>query len=322
MKKLSKLLIGASAVLAGVTAAAAASYTVTKSLVKIALDREEPKIYQKARKRITGMENTAQLLEEIAVRSKQFEEEGLETVEITARDGEKLAGHFFENKNAERIIIAMHGWRSSWSKDFCAIYDFWHKENCSVLYAEQRGQGESGGEYMGFGMIERFDCADWVDFINEKTGGALPIYLAGISMGAATVLMASALEMPENVKGIIADCGFTSAYEIWKHVVKNNMHLSYTMFSAAADDLCKKRINMGAKEYSTLEALQNTTIPVLFIHGSDDSFVPVEMTYENYKACAAEKRLLIVPGAEHGMSYIVDKDAYENAVISFFKDFD
>jgi fermentation-respiration switch protein FrsA (DUF1100 family) len=79
---------------------------------------------------------------------------------------------------------------------------------------------------------------------------------------------------------------------------------------------------MSSKDYSTLEALNNTDIPVLFIHGSDDSFVPVEMTYENYKACKSEKRLLIVPGAEHGMSYVIDKDSYENAVLNFFKDFD
>ena len=322
MKKKGKILLGVSAVVAGAVTAAVTSYAITKSLVKVALDREEPKLYKKAKNRISGNENTKEILEQIEAYSKQFEEIPLEVVEITARDGEKLTGHLFNNPNAKRIIIAMHGWRSSWSKDFCAIYDFWHNNGCSVLYVEQRGQGQSGGNYMGFGMIERFDCADWADYVSEKISDTLPIYLAGVSMGAATVLMASSLDLPVNVKGIIADCGFTSAHEIWKHVVNNNMRLSYTMFSSMADDLCKKRINMSSKDYSTLEALNNTDIPVLFIHGSDDSFVPVEMTYENYKACKSEKRLLIVPGAEHGMSYVVDKNSYENAVLNFFKDFD
>ncbi len=322
MKKKNKILLGASAVLAGAVTAAVTSYALTKNLVKIALDREEPKLYKKAKNRISGNENTKEILEQIEVLSKQFVMQPLETVEIVARDGEKLTGHFYKNQNAKRIIIAMHGWRSSWAKDFCAIYEFWHNNDCSVLYVEQRGQGQSGGDYMGFGMIERFDCADWADYVNREISCDLPIYLAGVSMGAATVLMASALDLPYNVKGIIADCGFTSADEIWKHVVNNNMRLSYTMFSSIADDLCKKCINIGSKEYSTLEALNNTDIPVLFIHGSDDSFVPVEMTYENYKACKSEKRLLIVPGAEHGMSYVVDKPSYETTVLNFFKDFD
>ena len=142
-------------------------------------------------------------------------------------------------------------------------------------------------------------------------------------MGAATILMASGLDLPENAAGIVADCAFTSPYAIWKHVVKDNFHLSYDgIRSAAANELCKRKIKTGANSYSTTEALQNTDIPVLFIHGSDDRFVPVEMTYENYKACASQKHLLIVPGAEHAMSYVLDKAAYENAILTFWNRYD
>lgn len=115
-------------------------------------------------------------------------------------------------------------------------------------------------------------------------------------MGATTVLMTAGLKLPDNVKGIVADCAFTSPQAIWKQVVENNLHMPYSIHAAAASDLCKKRINMSSQGYSTVEAMRHCKIPVLFIHGTDDKFVPVEMTCENYKACASEKELLIVPG--------------------------
>ena len=141
-------------------------------------------------------------------------------------------------------------------------------------------------------------------------------------MGAATVLMAAGLDLPSNVHGIIADCGFTSPHAIWKHVANNNLHIAFGLRGAIADEMLKQKIQMGSDEYSTVEALQSSTIPVMLIHGTDDHFVPVEMTYENYKACAGPKRLLIVPGADHGMSYFVEKDRYEEEIKRFWRDFD
>ena len=141
-------------------------------------------------------------------------------------------------------------------------------------------------------------------------------------MGAATVLMAAGLDLPSNIHGIIADCGFTSPHAIWKHVANNNLHIAFGLRGAIADEMLKQKIQMGSDEYSTVEALQSSTIPVMLIHGTDDHFVPVEMTYENYKACAGPKRLLIVPGADHGMSYFVEKDRYEEEIKRFWRDFD
>lgn len=216
----------------------------------------------------------------------------------------------------------MHGWRSIWSRDFGVIAPFWHDNGCSVLYAEQRGQGESEGEYMGFGMLERHDCLKWVQWVNENNPDNLPVYLVGLSMGATTVLMAAGLELPESVHGIMADCGFTSAHDIWKHVMEENLHLHYGLHAATAEALCKKKINMGPKDYSTVDAMRQCKVPVLFIHGTDDSFVPVTMTYENYKACSSPKQLLIVPGAEHGMSYCVEREKYEAVAKAFWQEND
>ena len=323
-KKIKNILIGSGVAAAGIAAAIVVSCKLTEKLVKVALDRELPKSAEKSGKKISGSNaKSAQLEAELAAASERLKNSGCETVEITSYDGINLVGHLRRCENEKRLIIAMHGWRSSWTSDFGAISDFWYKNGCSVLYVEQRGQGESGGGYMCFGLTERYDCLEWIKWANKNGYSTLPIYLCGISMGAATVLMAAGLDLPENVHGIMADCGYTSPHAIWKHVAKNNLHMYYGGITASvANDMCKKKIQIGSNEYSTTDAMRECKVPVLFVHGTDDHFVPIEMTYENYKACQAPKRLLVVPGAEHGMSYLTDKEAYEKTVTEFFEAFD
>lgn len=322
-KKNKRILLVTVAAVASITAATAISYALTKNLVRIALYREQPKSSTRSKRKISGSQGQSRQFENLSLCAEKLKNSSCETVKITAHDGARLVGHLQKCEAPERLIIAMHGWRSSWSKDFGVISDFWHENNCDVLYAEQRGQGESGGEYMGFGLIERYDCLDWIKFANEKGYSALPIYLCGISMGASTVLMAAGLDLPENVHGIMADCGYTSPHAIWKHVVINNLHISYSSItSAMVNDMCRKKIQFGTKDYSCTDAMSICKVPVMFVHGTDDHFVPIEMTYENYKACAAPKRLLVVPGAEHGMSYLVDKKRYEEMSKKFWHDFD
>ena len=311
MTNKAKTFLTGSIAAAGLAACGVASAAVTKKLVNTAMDRSSPLDLPQDRSRFTGSGIRASSLDEATAAKAALERRNPQTVEIAARDGTSLVGHWLTCKAPKRIILAMHGWRSSWSSDFGIISDFWHQHDCNVLYAEQRGQGASGGEYMGFGLIERHDCLDWLNWINQKNSGMLPVYLAGVSMGASTVLMASALDLPKNVCGILADCGYTSIHAIWKHVVKNNLHLSYGIHGPLAERLCKKKIHAGTKDYSTTEALKSSRTPVLFVHGTEDRFVPVEMTFENYQACSAPKRLFVVPGAGHGMSYFVDRPGYE-----------
>lgn len=291
---------------------------LTKEMMKLAMDRVKPEDINKGKARVTGSPEIKDMIEIIEEASRQLENDDNVPVEITSHDGISLVGYWCPCKDAERIIIAMHGWRSSWSQDFGLIADFWKKNHCSVLYIEQRGQGNSGGDYMSFGLLERFDCQTWANWVNCNIENALPIYLAGVSMGATSVLMASELELPDNVYGIAADSAFTSPHAIWKHVTENNLHLPYFMHKASADRMCKNRIQMNANAASTTDALKNCKVPVLFVHGTEDHFVPVEMTYENYKACASEKHLLIVPGADHCLSYLIAKDTYEKTAKEFW----
>ena len=322
MKKSKKnLLIGSGITVGIVSAAAAVSRGVTKKLTSIAMDRPAPNVSEKAASAVSGTDYQSPFSLKRKEAAERLLEKEHELVELEARDGEHLVGHWFCRENAERTIVAMHGWRSSWADDFGLTADFLLNHGCNILFAEQRGQNQSGGDYMGFGLLERYDCADWAAWVQARC--PLPIYLSGVSMGAATVLMASGLPLPENVRGILADCGFTSPHAIWEHVAKDNLHLSYSEARRKTiDAICAQRLNGESANYSCEDALKECKVPVLFVHGSDDRFVPVEMTYQNYKACASEKRLLIVPGAGHGESYYKEPANYERAVLQFWKAFD
>ncbi len=323
MKKSTKSFLIGSGVAAGVAALAAVYHQTVKHLTAIALDRQQPPMpldMEKSRNLLMGSDELSSMMSTIMDAAAVLESRDCETVEIVAHDGIPLVGHWLCPPNPKRIIVAMHGWRSSWSQDFGLIADFWYQNDCAVLYAEQRGQGDSGGEYMGFGLLERYDCRDWITYLDAKFEGKLPLYPVGISMGATTVLMTAGFSLPDSVRGIIADCGFTSPSAIWKHVIEKNLRLPYALYKSAADQLCRQKIQVSADDYCCTDAMKQCAVPILFIHGTDDKFVPVEMTYENYKACTAEKRLFVVPGADHGLSYLTDKNGYESIVKAFWND--
>ncbi len=323
MKKSTK-----TALIATGIAAASATVLVTlhqltaRGFMKFALDRKAPKILEKNQTVFMGSKDILNYIDKLNEGAEALKSKHPETVELLSYDGINLVGHWYPCKDAKRVIIAVHGWRANWARDFGVIADFLHNSGSSVLFIEQRAQGESGGDYMGFGLLERYDCYEWAKWADLKTEGKLPIYLMGVSMGATTVLMTTGFKLPKSVKGVIADCGFTSPHAIWKHVAENNLKIPFGLYSAISNEIFKKKIRIGANEYTCAKALENCNIPILFVHGTDDSFVPITMTFENYKACKSEKRMFIVPEAEHGMSYIVDPKGYEEKLLEFFKDFD
>ena len=315
------MLIGSGVTAVAMALAESMRHGMADYFVRLALDRQAPPHPLGAERRLVASCTDETMLDKIETARKKLSVCAHEVVHIQSRDGIHLVGHWIPVAHPKRIIIAMHGWRSAWDHDFGMVADFFREHDCSVLYAEQRGQGGSGGTHMGFGLMERYDCLDWIHWVNRKHRSSLPIYLCGISMGASTVLMTGGLDLPDNVHGIIADCGYTSTVNIWKHVAKE-AHLSYKMYGGPAGRMAKKRLAVEMDADSCPQALSRCHVPVLFVHGTDDRFVPVDMTYENYKACSAPKRLLVVPGAEHGMSYLVDPKGYESAVKSFWADFD
>lgn len=302
---------------AGVSAVAL--YT-TELMMSMALDRKMPGAARKAAGLIEGSPRVRDLVSRQKAAEEALREEETETVTIRSFDGLELVGHLARCQNPERLVIAVHGWRSSWASDFGMIAPFFRENGCNVLYVEQRGQQESGGDCMGFGLLERHDCVSWAQWADEQNFG-LPIFLSGISMGATTVLMASGMGLPESVKGISADCGFTSPHAIWKHVVEANLHLPYTPMQAwLVDQVSRRKIHVRPDEYSTLKAMETNVTPILFVHGEKDTFVPPEMTRQNYEACKAPKRMVLVPEAGHGLSYVQDKEGCEKQLLEFWAD--
>ena len=324
MKKETKIAIAAVLATSAAAAATATLITCVRLLSDVAVKKDLPKIPVSVRNKISG---GPIIKDDNIVNLAQKKSEALralctEKVTVTNRDGLTLTGHWYRALHPKRIVIAMHGWRSSWSHDFGMIADFLHTNDCSVLFPDQRSHGESEGEHIGFGVLERYDCADWVNHVVQIEDPTLPVYLCGISMGATTVLMASELELSDRVKGIISDCGFTSPYDIWEHVMNDNLKINSKLAFQMANHYISRKAHFDAKEASTLTAVANTKIPILFVHGDADGFVPVEMTKKNYDACASEKQILIVPGAEHGLSFCVDGDSYKKAVLDFFSKYD
>jgi len=242
---------------------------------------------------------------------------GGETVVIKSSTGAALTGHYLKNPEAERIVIMFHGWRGSWDKDCGALGKGFYNKKCSLLIVEQRAQGASEGKYMGFGVLERHDCRQWLSYMTELMP-SLPVYLSGVSMGASTVLMATELDLPSQVKGVIADCGFTTPYEMVGIFAKNMMHMKNLSIVDSVNELCKKKAGYDFKECSTLEAMKKCRIPIFFAHGKKDTFVPFKMTKRNFEACAAPKHFLAVEDAGHGQSYLYEPVKYMKEVEDFF----
>ena len=240
-----------------------------------------------------------------------------EEVSIVSFDGLKLVGHLYLSNNAKRLIIMFHGFRSSWARDFGFAAREFFQEGCSLLIVEQRAHGKSEGEHITYGVFERFDCLEWARYAAERFG-ELPIFLDGVSMGAATVLMASSLRLPRQVRGIIADCGYTSPEAIISRVFHQHSPVPPKLIVPFVSGYGKLRAGFAFNDYSTLDALKVNTRPVFFAHGDADTFVPMEMTLENYRACVAPKELFIAHGATHGLSFLVEHDAYKARLYEFF----
>ena len=248
---------------------------------------------------------------------KWFKEQSPERLWLKSRDGLKLAADYLPAENAVGTIIVVHGYRSNNCLDFSCVFELYHSWNYNILAVHDRAHGDSEGKYIGFGILDRYDVLSWTEYVAKNIGGS--IFLDGMSMGASTVLMTSGFDLPKNVKGIIADCGFTSPFEECKHVLKKDFKLPAFPLLHVCSLGVKVLAGYSLNDYSTLDALKTNKIPVLFIHGSEDTFVPTYMGKQNYDACVAEKEILIIDCANHGESFLKETERC-TAVLKNFLD--
>ena len=255
----------------------------------------------------------------IQSRKEYLSQQETEHITIKSRDGLTLHGDYVRaaGEPAKKILIAFHGYTSN-RMGCSTIASCFLKRGYDAIIVDARAHGESEGKYSGFGILDRFDCLAWINYVNDRFDKKKDIVLHGVSMGASTVLMASGLSlMPDNVKAVIADCAFTSPYDVFAHVLKRDYKLPPFPIMNITDELCRRTAGYGFKEYSTLAAMSRTTIPTLFIHGKNDKFVPVWMSEKNYQTCTAPKDMLLVDNAGHGASLFEAPQLYENKVFQF-----
>ena len=243
-----------------------------------------------------------------------------ESVSLTSHDGLKLAAYVLPAEGeAKGTLVLMHGYRAQGCRDFSCVLPFYHAAGYHIVLPDQRASGRSEGTYVTFGVKERHDCRLWAEYAADRFGKELPLYLDGISMGAATVLYTLALPLPENLAGVIADSGYTSPMAIIGKVAEGVLgrcpKTLLRLASVFAGFLAKFRF----EECNAPDILkENTTVPILFAHGEKDTFVPVSMTLANYEAAACEKQLILSPEADHGLGYLTEKARYEAEILAFF----
>lgn len=304
-------------VLKTVTAFAAAEFLISSYFYRRTMKRGRAKTERTMKMAGTDWSQYADFL---AKRKEYFLSQAHEDVWITSDDGLKLHGTFFPNQVSKRIVLCFHGYTSEGMKDYIALSDYYLRRGFAMLLVDERAHGQSEGEYIGFGCLDRMDALQWLDWIVKTCGTDCKIILHGTSMGAATVLMASGLVLPSQVKGIVSDCAFTSPKEVFTHVLHSMYHMPAFPIIQIADRMNKKRAGYGMDECNAAREVKKSTTPTLFIHGDADTFVPCRMCEKMYENCGAKKWKLIVPGAAHAESYYKDTRRYEEALELLLKE--
>ncbi len=253
----------------------------------------------------------------IQKRKEKMLEQPHEDVFCLSDDGLRLHATWFPGKDPKKVVICFHGYTSQGMSDYVGLSDYYRRQGFGMLLVDERAHGDSEGEYIGFGCLDRQDAMGWIEWILNRCGEEIQILLHGTSMGGATVLMTSGLELPSQVKGIVSDCGFTSAKEVFTHVLHSMYHLPAFPMIQIASLVNKSKAGYGLNECNAAEEVKKATVPILLIHGDADTFVPCKMCEKIYENCASEKKMLIVEGAAHAESYYKDMEAYEEALSDF-----
>ena len=247
------------------------------------------------------------------VRAQDFEEWELESY-----DGITLQGYFLPAKEpTNKTVVFAHGYLGRGS-DMGLFGQYYVDElGYNMFTADMRGHGDSEGDYIGFGWHDRLDLIDWVERVIDEVGDDTEVVLHGVSMGAATVLMASGEELPDNVKAIVADSPYSNVYDLFAYQLDRMFKLPEFPILPTTGLVTNIKAGYNIKEASALEQVKKAEVPILYIHGGSDTFVPTSMTKELLQNTNSEAELMIVEGASHGESIVLERDKYLNTLTRF-----
>lgn len=241
---------------------------------------------------------------------------------ITSFDGLKLHAYYIPTNNPKRMIVCAHGYKGKGEEDFSKAVVHLH-EDTDILLIDERCCGLSEGTIITFGAKEKKDIIQWVEYLNkEKNTNHLPIYLYGMSLGSASVCMTSSHHFDSEVKGIIADCGYSSFKDIALQLAKSWFHIPGWPIIPFLDFYCRVLGHFSLKEADASKALSQSTLPVLFFHGNDDTFVIPSNTQKNYESCSTQKEVTYIDGATHVTSIYTDEKTYFSKLNDFFVKYD
>lgn len=247
---------------------------------------------------------------------------GLSELSILSYDGLKLRSYYYKNpQQTGKLVILSHGMRSSGTGEFAFLHRYYVARGFDLLFVDHRACGRSEGKYLGYGYLESRDLISWAQFANQLYENRVRIYMHGVSMGAAAVLLASAdKSLLANVQSVVSDCAYTSMRAELAWQVKKVVHLHAPLLLKFVDLWCGMCAHYRFKNASPLDAVRQARVPVLFVHGDADDYVPFAMQEELYIACTAKKSKTVIHGASHARSYFTDTPAYETALDVFFSD--
>ena len=243
-----------------------------------------------------------------------------ETVKIYANDGTELVGHFYEKNEDAPVIIFFPGYRGNYAVCGVPFYKVAQRLNWNVLLVRHRAEGESGGQYSTLGAKEKEDCKEWVEWTIQRFGEDCSIYLGGLSMGASYILQACDSLPTSNVRGIVSDCGFARPLDIIDGGTKEKLpkYIPIQAWNIFLEGGTRLYGGFSVKQIDAQKAIQNTSIPILFLHSDTDRLAPIS-EIESY--CNSDiKKLVIISGADHGKSYVTDPELYMEALMDFFKE--
>lgn len=245
-------------------------------------------------------------------------EQDFEYWQQEAFDGITLQGYYLEaEEETNRTVVFAHGYLGR-AQDMALFGQHYYDDlGYNMFTADSRGHGLSEGDYIGFGWHDRLDYVVWIHRIIEELGDDVEIVLHGVSMGAATVLMTAGEELPDNVKLVVADSPYTSVHDLFDYQLKRMFSLPSFPILPTTGIVTDISAGYNLKEASVVEQVKKADIPILYIHGGNDSFVPTAMTEELYENTESDKAIHIVPEASHGESIVLDREGYLEVMHNF-----
>ena len=235
---------------------------------------------------------------------------------LISRDGLKLHGYYLSSGDSHRYVVICHGYGSQ-PLGMTGSISWFYEQGYNVLVPAARAHEQSEGRYVGMGWPERLDIVDWINTLVDQDPQAR-IALYGVSMGGATVMMVSGEDLPEQVKCIVEDCGYSSVWDEFAGQLDELFGLPTFPVLNAASLVTRIQAGYTFEEASAVNQLKKATLPMLFIHGEEDTFVPYAMLDKVFDACAsAEKERLDVPGAAHARSMNTDPELYWGTIEAF-----